>query len=80
MAELAVGVIGVGGIATREHIPSFASHPDTELVAVCDPDEAQREAVAEDWDITGRYQSHDAMLADTDLDVVDICSPPHRRG
>jgi predicted dehydrogenase len=33
-------------------------------------------AVADDWNVAGRYRSHDAMLADADLDVVDICSPP----
>jgi predicted dehydrogenase len=76
MNQLAVGVIGAGGIARREHIPALDSHPDANVVAVCDPDESQLAAVVENWDIESTYESAEEMLADTDLDVVDICSPP----
>jgi predicted dehydrogenase len=75
MTRLAVGVVGAGSIAKRAHIPPFDAHPDTDLVAVCDPDETQLESVTEDWDVDA-YRSIEEMLAGTDLDVVDICSPP----
>lgn len=76
MSQLAVGVIGAGGIARREHIPAFDAHPDADVVAVCDPDESQLTRVTENWDIESVYASAEEMLADADLDVVDICSPP----
>ena len=39
--KIRVGVVGAGGIANGFHIPSFMAHPNAEVVAICDVDEAR---------------------------------------
>jgi predicted dehydrogenase len=76
MADLSVGVVGAGSIATGNHIPAFESNPDTEVLSVCDPDGERREAAAKEWDIPHTHESLDPMLDAHDIHIVDICSPP----
>jgi len=37
---LRAGVIGAGSVARTAHFPTYADHPETELVAVADLDDA----------------------------------------
>ena len=74
--KVRVGLIGAGGIAGA-HVKGYLANPDTTvLVAVADPvaENAQRRA-----DLAGAttYSSYLDMLADADIDAVDICLPHH---
>ena len=75
MAELAVGVVGAGWMATDYHVPAFTSHPRTRVVAVAERDPDRRAAVEADLSLPG-YGDAASMLAAHDLDVVSICTPP----
>jgi predicted dehydrogenase len=74
--KVRVGLIGAGGIAGA-HVKGYLANPDTTvLVAVADPvaENAQRRA-----DLAGAatYSSYLDMLAEADIDAVDICLPHH---
>lgn len=68
---LRIGIIGVGKIATREHVPSIAASPAFTLVAA-----ASHEGRVE---LVPNYPSAEAMLAAGGLDAVAMCQPPQAR-
>ena len=68
-----VGLVGAGRWAVAHHLPGIEAHPDGELVAVLDRDEARSEEVARR---TGA-QAHSTLdgLLDT-VDALVVASPP----
>ena len=44
--KVKVGIVGLGMVC-YSHIDAYEAHPDSEVVAVCDLNEAQAKAVAE---------------------------------
>lgn len=67
---LKVGLIGVGGISAG-HIPAWANIPEAELTAICDV----RPEQLEKYPALPHYTSAEEMLAQEQLDIVDICLP-----
>ena len=67
---LKVGLIGVGGISGA-HIPGWLALPDVELVALCDVRPEQMEKYPD----IRHYTDFDEMLANEELDILDICLP-----
>lgn len=59
------------------HAGGYHRVDDVELVAVADIDEDALDRFGRAWDIpeSGRYLGHEAMLEDTDLDIVSVCTP-----
>jgi len=72
---LRIGIIGLGAIAQRSHIPNFASAPNAEIVAVCDPIEEKARLVAEKWAIPRVFFDYHELLAMKELDAVSVCVP-----
>ncbi len=71
MSAIRIGVVGMGKIATDEHLPAIAANPRFELTAT-----VERSAPATAINFT----SHEAMLAAADrLDAVAITTPPTPR-
>ncbi|MGI8931876.1 MAG: Gfo/Idh/MocA family protein [Sphingomicrobium sp.] len=71
MSAIRIGVVGMGKIATDEHLPAIAANPRFELAAT-----VERSAPATAINFT----SHAAMLAAADrLDAVAITTPPAPR-
>lgn len=71
-----VGLIGAGGISSV-HLPAYREHPDAvELAAVCDADEDRATDVAEEFGVD-YWTDFEAMLAEADIDAVDITLPHH---
>lgn len=71
-------MIGMGGIG-RFHADYLVVHPDVELTAVCDIDEARLA------DAAGKYGSrpfkdYREMISKTQLDAVYVCVPPYVDG
>jgi len=75
MERVRVGFVGGGRIADLNCI-GWQQHPAGEIVAVCDTDAAVRDARAEQWGARA-YDSIDALLADEDVDAVEILTPHH---
>ena len=75
--KVRVGVIGAGGIARGAHLPGYAKIPDeAEVVAISDIDEARAQQVADEFGIAKVYADFNEMVAQEDLDLVSVCTPP----
>jgi len=73
---LKIGVVGGGHIVKHRHIPVFKKIKDVEVYAICDKQESTAQGVAEQFGIKHNYTSLSEMLKE-ELDIVDICTPPH---
>ena len=71
---LKVGVIGVGGIA-KTHFPGWQASPLAEMAAFTDvrPDVLKR--VAKEQGVKKTYDKIEDLLADKDIDIIDVCTP-----
>ncbi len=77
--KLRVGILGAGGIA-RAHAIGWTAHPErAEIVAFADIDTERAQQMSDTW--TGgkalAFGTGEAMLAEAEIDVVDICLPHH---
>jgi predicted dehydrogenase len=70
-----VGVLGAGAWAEFAHIPGYKRDPRCELVAIADPVVERAKAFAEKFGIPDVYDSHAALIARDDIDLVDVCTP-----
>ncbi|RCK68322.1 gfo/Idh/MocA family oxidoreductase [Desertihabitans brevis] len=75
-ATVRVGLIGAGGIASA-HLLGYHAHAEKIAVAaVAEVDPAVRQRRGEELGVPV-YDSYLEMLADADVDAVDICLPHH---
>jgi predicted dehydrogenase len=73
---LRAGVIGAGAWARVAHLPALLNHPDTGLVAICDPDSAALDALSPSLPSDcARYDDATVMLDREALDLVCIVTP-----
>jgi predicted dehydrogenase len=70
-----VGIVGGGRIADLNKI-GWLEHEHGEIVAVCDVNQATRHARAAEWSCRA-YADLDDLLADPDVDAVEILTPHH---
>lgn len=77
METVRVGIIGTGGIANGKHIKELLECADAKIVALCDIDpvalkrSAEKAGVPEDK----CYTDYRDLIADPDVDAVEICTP-----
>jgi predicted dehydrogenase len=76
VSKLKFAVVGCGGRG-RGHLRILATFPDVEVVAICDPVEASRDAALRDVPVPGVYADTDALLDAEELDGVVVATPPH---
>src|SRR6266508_2735835 len=72
--RLKTGLVGTG-LWGRMHALAYRSHPATELVAVCDQDEARCRAFAEEFGITKTYRTAAELAADPEVEAVSVATP-----
>jgi predicted dehydrogenase len=72
---LRIGLIGVGAAAQVNHIPAWKRIEGVELVALCDRDPEKAARVAAKFGIPKVHVRVDDLLADEEVDAVDICTP-----
>lgn len=78
MSKTKVGVIGCGFVASKWHIPGFLRLKKNVVIqAVCDLNPSLATSVAKKFNIPKSYSNVSEMLREEDLDIVDICTPPH---
>ena len=76
VSKVKIGLIGAGGIANA-HLGGYRRNPDTiVLTAVADTVRASAERRAEEFH-SAVYTDYNTMLAEADIDAVDICLPHH---
>jgi predicted dehydrogenase len=74
-APLRVAVAGAGYFA-RYHYEAWARIEEATLVALAEPNAARAQAMAQDFSVPGVFESLEALLAELDLDLLDIATPP----
>ena len=72
-SPLRIGLIGLGEIALRAHLPALEREPRATLVAVADTDSGRLDAAPADVRTTADTAS---VLADPSIDAVVIATPP----
>jgi predicted dehydrogenase len=76
-----IGLIGIGLVATRAHIPAIKKTREAKLVAVADIDEKKLRIVRKRMGESIRlYTDYRKMLTQEDIDVVIVCLPPSLHG
>ena len=76
MSKLRVGFIGAGAI-TELHYPGYQDNPTAELHAICDVDEDLLRSRASDWGISKTFTDYRQLLADPEIDAVEVITPHH---
>lgn len=71
-----IGFVGCGRIADLQCL-GYLGHPRAELFAVCDVDAATARRRAEQWGASRVYTDLEKLLADPDVDAVEILTPHH---
>ena len=74
MDRVRIGIVGVGNIATL-NVPGYLEHEQCDVVALCDPRADVLERRWREWGVDRGYTELDALLADPDIDAVEILSP-----
>ena len=76
MDKVGVGVLGLGFMATRVHLPALKKIPEAELVAVSSRSHEKAKMFSEKFGAKVYYTDYEDMLKDPNIDVVFLCLPP----
>ncbi len=71
--KINIAIVGLGFGA--EFIPIYQKHPNANLVAICQRNEAKLNELGDVFGIEKRYTSYDELLKDDDIDAVHINTP-----
>jgi predicted dehydrogenase len=71
-----VGVIGVGHIANKFHIPSFIKNIKIGKVILFDPNEENLNKTAKKFNIRLTYTNLNKMFLENKIKILNICTPP----
>jgi predicted dehydrogenase len=74
MDRVRVGIVGVGNIATL-NVPGYLAHEQCDVVALCDPRPDVLERRSREWGVDRTYADLGALLADPEIDAVEILGP-----
>jgi predicted dehydrogenase len=73
-------IIGFGAVAANGHLPAYLKSGAAKIVAVVDRTEARREAAQESLPGIATFASIEKLARSTEIDFVDICTPPALHG
>jgi predicted dehydrogenase len=76
MPKLRVGLLGVGFIADLHYL-GYKDNSRAELYAICDVDEALLQKRAREWGVKKAYTDYHKLLADPNVDAVEVLTPHH---
>ena len=77
MEKLRIGILGLGGIAKRMHIPILKGFDDVHIMAGAEVNPTQADRVKNLFHIPRIYSRYDELLLSEDLDAVYVCLPNH---
>ncbi len=72
---LKAALVGVGVAGQVSHIPAWKKLEGVDLVALCDRDIEKAQRVAQRFGVPTATTDFDTILADPEIDIVDICTP-----
>jgi len=73
--KIDVGIVGLGSIAKRMHLPVLSAFEDVNIAAAADINEKEGGKVVKKWGIPGFYTDYAKMYEDASLDTVFVCLP-----
>lgn len=73
--EVGVGIVGLGFVGEKAHVPSFRKIPGAKLVAVADVDFERAKKVAEKANVKAVYNNHQDLIADPNVNAVVVSVP-----
>jgi predicted dehydrogenase len=76
MDHVHIGVLGAGNIADL-NVAGYLDHDECTVLAVCDIDEQAAHDAAQLWGVPKVYTALDQMLADPEIDAVEVLTPTH---
>ena len=76
MDRLRLGIVGIGNIAPLNAM-GYLEHEQCDVVALCEPRPEKGRAVAEQWGVPKVYTDLADLLADDEIDAVEILTPTH---
>ena len=75
LSTIRVGVIGLGQIALKAHLPGYANANGCQITAIHSLREDHAKTVAKQYGIPHIYKDTDRLLESKEVDAVSICTP-----
>ncbi len=72
--QLNIGFIGCGRIAALHRL-GYLNNPHAKLMAICTPHKTELNKIAKEWKISTVYTDYREMLANPQIDLVEILTP-----
>ncbi|MBI4489403.1 MAG: Gfo/Idh/MocA family oxidoreductase [Deltaproteobacteria bacterium] len=76
MKQLRLGIIGVGPIVEKKHLPALAEIPEIAVVALCRRNSQQLHQLADRFRIAKCYGDYRELLEEKEIDAVLIATGP----
>ena len=76
MDPIRVAIIGCGRISDLHQL-GYRGREDAKIVAVCDTDKRRARKKAKEWGVEKIYSDYQQVLADKEVDVVELLTPHH---
>ncbi len=75
--KIRVGIVGLGGVADRIHLPACRAVPELEVAGGCDPNPEARRKLAQKFGIARTFETFDEMLEQVRPEMVIVGTPPN---
>lgn len=73
---LKVGIVGCGRISDL-HMLGYEGRADARVTAICDTNAKLARQKAKQWGVTAVYKNYETLLAEADVDLVELLVPHH---
>jgi predicted dehydrogenase len=71
-----VGIVGLGGVADRIHLPACRAVPEIEVAGGCDPSPDARQRMAAKYGLARTFADFDEMMREVRPEAVIVGTPP----
>jgi predicted dehydrogenase len=76
MGEIRAAIVGCGRISDLHQL-GYRDHTDARIAAVCDAKKGRAREKAKAWGVERVYNDYDRLLADPEIDLVELLVPHH---
>ena len=73
-----VGLVGAGHIANTFHMPAWERNKKSKIVSNCATNKKNFKKISQKYKIKSTFINYKKMLNKENLDLINICTPPHR--
>jgi predicted dehydrogenase len=76
MTPIRVAIVGCGRISDLHQL-GYRDNPDAQILAVCDSNKRIAQKKGKEWGVSKIYTEYQQVLADKEIDVVELLTPHH---